>query len=166
MIGFRYTDVMSTAAGEDATPASRLEHAPLVDDLGFLLARAAAVSHAAGNEALAAHGLKVRSYSVLALAVTGGRPSQRELAAFLRLDPSQVVALIDDLEQRGLVSREPDPRDRRANVVSATLEGRKVYRRALADVESGERRAHAALSNTDRIELARLLRAVAFPAEE
>jgi DNA-binding MarR family transcriptional regulator len=165
MIDFGYTCAMSTAADDDAGEVSRLEHAPLADDLGFLLARAAAMSQAAGNEALATHGLKVRSYSVLALAATGGRPSQRELAAFLRLDPSQVVALIDDLARRGLVTREPDPRDRRANVLAATLEGRKVYRRALADVEAGERRAHVGLSSADRAELTRLLRAVAFPAE-
>lgn len=165
MIESRYTVFMTPAADDGAGEASRLEHAPLADDLGFLLARAAAMSQAAGNEALAAHGLKVRSYSVLALAVTGGRPSQRELAAFLRLDPSQVVALIDDLARRGLVTREPDPRDRRANVVAATLEGRALYRRALVDVEAGERRAHAALSRADRAELARLLRAAAFPAE-
>ncbi|WZH38784.1 MAG: MarR family transcriptional regulator [Microbacterium enclense] len=156
---------MDPVADDDAAEVSRLEHAPLADDLGFLLARASAVSQVAGNEALAEHDLKVRSYSVLALAVTGGRPSQRELAAFLRLDPSQVVALIDDLERRGLVTREPDPRDRRANVVAATLEGRKLYRRALADVEAGERRAHVGLSAADRLELTRLLRTVAFPLE-
>jgi len=157
---------MTSLAPDDPSGSSRLEHSPLVDDLGFLLARASAVSQAAANEALATHGLKVRSYSVLALAVTGGRPSQRELAGFLRLDPSQVVALIDDLERRGLVTREPDPRDRRANVVAATLAGRSLYRRAQADVEAGERRAHAGLSSADRAELARLLRVVAFPGGE
>lgn len=157
---------MTSAAPDDLSGSSRLEHSPLADDLGFLLARASAVSQAAANEALAAHELKVRSYSVLALAVTGGRPSQRELAAFLRLDPSQVVALIDDLERRGLVTRGPDPRDRRANVVAATLAGRSLYRRAQADVEAGERRAHAGLSSADRAELARLLRVVAFPGGE
>lgn len=166
MIGLRYTVRMTTVPSGEPAEASRLEHAPLADDLGFLLARASAVSQAVGNAALAAHELKVRSYSVLALAVTGGRPSQRELAAFLRLDPSQVVALIDDLERRGLVAREPDPRDRRANVVSATLAGRSLYRRAQADVEAGERRAHVGLSSVDRAELARLLRVVAFPDED
>ncbi len=157
---------MTSVAPDDSSGSSRLEHSPLAEDLGFLLARASAVSQAAANGALAAHGLKVRSYSVLALAVTGGRPSQRELAAFLRLDPSQVVALIDDLERRGLVTREADPRDRRANVVAATLAGRSLYRRAQADVEAGERRAHAGLSIADRAELTRLLRVVAFPGGE
>lgn len=166
MIALRYTCGMTSVAPDDPSGSSRLEHSPLADDLGFLLARASAVSQAAANEALASHELKVRSYSVLALAVTGGRPSQRELAAFLRLDPSQVVALIDDLERRALVTREADPRDRRANVVAATLAGRSLYRRAQADVEAGERRARAGLSSADRAELTRLLRVVAFPGEE
>lgn len=157
MIDFGYANPMTPAADDDTTPP--LEQAPLTDDLGFLLARASAVSQAATNGVLGAHGLRVRSYSVLALAVSG-RPSQRELAAFLRLDPSQVVALIDDLERRDLVTRAPDPRDRRANVVAATPEGRVLYRRALADVE----KAHVDLSSAERVELARLLRAVAFPA--
>ena len=64
---------------------------------------------AAGNASLAEHGLKARSYSVLALPASDARPSQRELAEFLRLDPSQVVGLVDGLQARGLVRREPDP---------------------------------------------------------
>ena len=77
------------------------------DDLSFLLARANALSLAAGNAALAQHGLRARSYSVLALAAGDARPSQRELAELLRLDPSQVVALVDDLQRRGLVAASP-----------------------------------------------------------
>lgn len=162
MIYIHYANDMTSVPPDEPVGPSRLEHVALADDLGFLLARASAVSQGVGNAALAAHGLKVRSYSVLALAVTGGRPSQRELAAFLRLDPSQVVALIDELEDRGLVTREPDPRDRRANVVAATLAGRSLYRRAEADVERTERQANSGLSGTDRATLARLLRVIAF----
>ncbi|HET8896691.1 MAG TPA: MarR family transcriptional regulator, partial [Protaetiibacter sp.] len=111
-------------ANDDASPAERLRRSELTDDLNFLLARANALSLAASNAALARHGLRVRSYSVLALAVDDTRPSQRDLAAFLSLDPSQVVALVDDLQGRGLVRRETDPADRRTNVVVATAEGR------------------------------------------
>ena len=96
---------MATAAASNASaavPDPRLQSRP-ADDLSFLLARANALSLAAGNAALAQHGLRVRSYSVLALAAGDARPSQRELAEFLRLDPSQVVALVDDLQARGLV---------------------------------------------------------------
>src|SRR5688572_23016252 len=93
-----------------------LRDSVLGGDLVFLLARANALTLAAANAALAEHGLKARSYSVLALAADGARPTQRELAEFLRLDPSQVVALVDGLEKRQLVERRTDPADRRANV--------------------------------------------------
>jgi DNA-binding MarR family transcriptional regulator len=138
--------------------------ARLADDVSFLLARANALSLAAGNAALAAVGLKVRSYSVLALACdTAAGPSQRELAEFLRLDPSQVVALVDDLQRRGLIERRPDPADRRANVVVATADGFALHARALAAAEAAERDLHGDLSAAERVQLADLLRRIAFP---
>jgi len=116
----------------------RLEGAALVEHPSFLLARANARSLSLGNAALHPLGLKVRSYSVLALAASDEGPSQRELASFLSLDPSQVVSLVDDLESKGLVERVADPRDRRTNVVRATADGNEllaVARQALAVVD-------------------------------
>jgi DNA-binding MarR family transcriptional regulator len=135
----------------------------LLDDLSFLLARANALSLSAGNAALSAHGLRVRSYSVLALAAGTSRPSQRELAELLRLDPSQVVALVDDLQSRGLVVREPDPSDRRANVVVATEQGRALHDRASASARAAEQDLHEDLSTAERRALTDLLRRLAFP---
>jgi DNA-binding MarR family transcriptional regulator len=134
----------------------------LGDDLSFLLARANALSLAAGNAALAEHGLRVRSYSVLSLAAGEPRTSQRELSEMLRLDPSQVVALVDDLQARGLVERTPDPSDRRANVVVATAAGTNLQLRAADAVGAAERSLHAQLSDDERMLLADLLRRIAF----
>ncbi|GAA1969326.1 hypothetical protein GCM10009776_35510 [Microbacterium deminutum] len=135
----------------------------LTRDLSFLLARANALSLAAGNAALAEHGLRVRSYSVLALAMDDIRPSQRDLAAFLRLNPSQVVALVDDLEDRGLVRREADPADRRNNVVVATAEGRDCFVSAQLAARAAERELHGQISSRQRDQLAELLQTLAFP---
>jgi DNA-binding MarR family transcriptional regulator len=135
----------------------------LAADLSFLLARANALSLAAGNAALAPFGLKARSYSVLALASGDARPAQRDLAEYLRLDPSQVVALVDDLQAKGLVTREPDPTDRRANVVVATPEGVRLFRDAERAAHDAERTLHADLSDAERVELGRLLARLAFP---
>lgn len=153
--------VPTSPAPDAATGADRLWDSPLGADLSFLLARANAISLSAGNAALAPHGLKARSYSVLALAAADTRPSQRELASFLRLDPSQLVSLVDDLQARGLVERRPDPNDRRANVVIATESGRELAEAARADAEAAEHAAHAGLSADDRGQLARLLRTIA-----
>jgi DNA-binding MarR family transcriptional regulator len=140
----------------------RLTGTPLAEETSFLLARANARSLAYGNAALAPLGLKVRSYAVLALAAEEHRPSQRDLATFLRLDPSQVVALVDDLEARGLVERTADPSDRRANAVVATPEGVRmvaVARDALTDAEA---LVFAGLDAEERASLAATLRRVAF----
>ena len=144
-------------------PKSGSRPSALSDDLSFLLARANAISLAAGNAALAAHGLKARSYSVLLLTTDESRPSQRELAEFLRLDPSQVVSLVDDLQSRGLVERRPDPADRRANVVVATEAGRQVAAAARETARRAEEQVHGQLTHDERQTLTELLRVLAFP---
>lgn len=145
--------------------AAGLKASALTDDLSFLLARANAIALAEGNGALAEHGLKARSYSVLVLSAGDARPSQRELAEFLRLDPSQVVSLVDELQSRGLVERRPDPADRRANVVVATAAGRELSARARDTARAAEERVHAQLAGEEREVLAGLLRRLAFPED-
>lgn len=144
----------------------RRSMSPLDDDPSFLLARANALALQVGNAALATHGLRVRSYSVLALAASEPPPSQRELAEHLRLDPSQVVALVDELQAKGLVDREPDLSDRRAKVVRITAAGRRVFAAAEQDVRSAQSRLHERLTVTQRGALTDILHALAFPADE
>jgi DNA-binding MarR family transcriptional regulator len=147
--------------GVTPTGTDRLWASPLAGDVSFLLARANALSLASGNGALAPFDLKVRSFSVLALASSGANPSQRDLAEFLRLDPSQVVALVDALQERGLVERRPDPRDRRANVVVATEAGRTLWAAADAAARASERTLHAGITDEERESLTDLLRRIA-----
>jgi len=154
-------DVAASAPRADQATGDKT----LVEDLSFLLARASALSNAAGNAALAPFGLKVRSYSVLALASEHAGPTQREIAEFLRLDPSQVVALVDALQKSGLISREPDPRDRRANVIVATAAGLKTLSQARKAVLHAERAVHSGLDGDERATLGALLRKTAFPSE-
>src|SRR4051794_24013778 len=105
--------------------------ADLTDDVGFLLTRASGLVLRATNAALADVGLRVRQYSVLALAADAADGiSQRDLAEALGLDPSQVVALVDELAAAELVERRPSPTDRRAKLVAATAAGVRLRRRA------------------------------------
>lgn len=127
-----------------------------------MLARANALTLAAANAALAEHGLKARSYSVLALAADDVRPTQRELADFLRLDPSQVVALVDGLEKRQLVERRTDPADRRANVLVATDAGRALFLRAQDSARAVQHDLLALAPPEEHERLTRLLRLLAF----
>jgi DNA-binding MarR family transcriptional regulator len=54
----------------------------------------------------------------------------RRLAARLGIDAPYTSVIVGDLEQRGLVTREPHPRDRRAKLVRATDAGRREAARA------------------------------------
>jgi len=110
---------------------------PFVDNIGFLMSRASGQLVRATNGALAEHGLRVRQYSVLCLVCEAAEgQSQRDLAEVLGLDPSQVVALVDDLHRAGLVERRPAPGDRRTKLVVPTELGRDVRKRAAARAEA------------------------------
>ena len=127
-------------------------------DLGFLLSRASGLVVRASNAALAAEGLRVRQYSVLVLACdTVDGMSQRELAQVLGLDPSQVVALVDELADAGLVERRPDPADRRTRLVVATPAGRRTRKTAAARVAEAAVEPLGSLSEEERGTLERLL---------
>ncbi|MBC2878173.1 MULTISPECIES: MarR family winged helix-turn-helix transcriptional regulator [Streptomyces] len=63
------------------------------------------------------------------LAQLKGPVPMRGLAALLVCDASNVTGIVDRLEARGLVRREPDPSDRRVKNVVATEEGQETIRR-------------------------------------
>ncbi|MBA8825031.1 DNA-binding MarR family transcriptional regulator [Saccharopolyspora lacisalsi] len=136
---------------------------PLADDLGFLLSRASGVVARSVSEALAPLDLRVRSYSVLTFACeeTAGM-TQRRLAAIMALDPSQIVALVDELQSRGLVHRTPDPADRRNKIISATDVGHRVAQDAQQRIDRAYN-GHFDHVPPERLdELRLLLREIAF----
>lgn len=93
------------------------------DDVGLLLSIASAIAVRNINLSLEPQGLRARAFSVLGMAAAGGDVTQRNVADALNLNPSQVVALVDDLESEGLVARRSHTSDRRARVISATDQG-------------------------------------------
>src|SRR5262245_2346942 len=93
---------------------------------GFLLARLGATVKAKAIVAAEDAGFELYDYSVLAILGEGDRETQATIADALDLDPSRLVALLDSLEERGLVVRQRDPHDRRRHVVSITADGKKA----------------------------------------
>lgn len=156
----------SPTADEAETGADRLWQSPVSSDAAFLLARANALSLARLHDLLEPFGLRTRSYSLLVIAASDARPSQRELSDFLRLDPSQIVALVDQLEARELVRREADPRDRRAKVVVATDTGRDLAHRAREAVLASDQQWFTSLPEGERQRFFDMLQALAVAAPE
>ena len=151
-----------TTPTDPSAGLERLLEAELTAEPVFLMARAASTGSSAANRMLAELELKVRHYSVLALACGEEQLTQRELSQFLVLDPSQIVAILDDLERRGAVERRTDPRDRRSKIIAPTAAGRELYARARVLVENSTAESLSPLSPAEREELSRLLKKVAF----
>src|SRR5690242_17413299 len=86
--------------------AQRIASTPLAYEIEFLTVRVFVAGTRLVNERLRELGLGARSYAALAVACSGVPVRQRDLVALLELDPSQIVALIDELEAGGLVRRE------------------------------------------------------------
>ncbi|RKT03018.1 DNA-binding MarR family transcriptional regulator [Streptomyces sp. 3211.6] len=86
------------------------------------------------------------------LAQLDGPVPMRGLASLLACDASNVTGIVDRLEARGLVRREPEPRDRRVKNVVATDEGRETMRRVREEMQA----THGALDTLDETEGATL----------
>ncbi|MGW0531162.1 MarR family winged helix-turn-helix transcriptional regulator [Streptomyces sp. NPDC003032] len=73
--------------------------------------------------AAAAHGLTYSQAKALNVLRQGGPASMRSMAASFRCDASNMTGIIDRLESRGLVRREPSPTDRRVKNVALSEDG-------------------------------------------
>jgi DNA-binding MarR family transcriptional regulator len=102
-------------------------------------------------------GLRDRHLIALTLLREFGDQSQTDLAATLRLDPTSLVGLLNELEAAGLVERRRTPQDRRRHTVALTSAGT----RRLADIEralaASEQRALSGLDPTEQATLHALL---------
>ena len=129
--------------------------------VAFLLAQLGAHAASAFAERIRPLNLTPPQAGVLRRLAQFPGQSQRGLADALGIHAPRLVALIDELEERGLVARDRDPNDRRNYAISLTDKGR----RALAEL-AGVAREHelaitAALNDDERAELLDLLRRLA-----
>jgi DNA-binding MarR family transcriptional regulator len=127
------------------------------DRVPFLLYRAAEASHALANQMLGEIGLAARQVGILTMVSELEPMTQQALADALRIDRTTMVALIDDLEQRGLVVRKRHPRDRRAFLICPTDAGRAAKKAAIAILDEQQRRFLAPLTAHERIHLGEIL---------
>jgi DNA-binding MarR family transcriptional regulator len=134
----------------------------LLEDIGFLLSRSGGIAVRTANDRMAEVGLRARSFSVLALVVQKDGVSQRWLSELLSLDPSTLVAIVDDLEAQGLIGRRPGSGDRRVRELSATRRGRQRLKAAAKLAAEGQGEFLADLDSSERDVLRTLLRRIAI----
>ena len=117
---------------------------------------------------LAHHGLQPDEFDVLATLRRSGPPHQltpTQLRGSMMITSATMTHRLDKLDQRGLISRRPDPSDRRGLLIGLTADGRSLVDRALDDHVENEHRLLAGLSPGDREQLASLLRRLVVAGE-
>lgn len=125
--------------------------------LGYLLKHANLRLTQLTGPALEPYGIDGRELAVLHVLDEADPLSQQEAARRLRIDRTTMVALIDTLEGKKLVSRRPHPDDRRKNMVELTTRGRDTLREGGQAVEEAERAFLAKLPPNDATLLRELL---------
>jgi DNA-binding MarR family transcriptional regulator len=129
--------------------------------VAFLLSQLGAHASEQFSTALGAIGLTAPVAGILRILKVTPDLSQQELAARLGLAPSRLVAIVDDLEERGWVNRERGTTDRRVNRLVLTEAGQAAFGDVATVARAHESRVTAALSEDERNALRDLLAKVA-----
>lgn len=123
----------------------------------YLLSRTGKAARGAFAADLAADGLRLSHMAVLAALADFGPHVQRDLAARLAVDPSDLVKVIDELAAPGWVERARDPADRRRTCITLTDAGRAALARLQARAAAVQDQALAPLTTRERAQLHELL---------
>ena len=119
--------------------------------------------------AFAAHGLESWEFDVLSALRRSGPPFQLTPGALLRatlVTSGTMTNRIDRLAEAGLVSREPDPRDRRGVLVTLSERGKSVVDAAFTGLLDREQALLGSLGDEQRLVLADMLRTLLIPFDE
>src|SRR2546423_11050710 len=124
------------ATSTSIPPSPLLPRLPeeLVGSATFLLKRLGFTAKEQTMKAYEQTGLHPYHQGILTVLDERSTETQGAIADALGYDRGQLVGLLDELEERGLVERRRDPNDRRRHIVSLTPDGKQALAklRALA----------------------------------
>ena len=138
---------------EVETPPSQ-SAAFLLSSLGFAVSRRF-------HEVLGPLELEPGEFALMrAVSASDGEP-QNALAERLHISPSWMVAIVDQLERRGLLERRPHARDRRVRNLHLTAAGKKLLKQAERRAQQFDRQVSDPLTEPELQQLLDLLQRVA-----
>jgi DNA-binding MarR family transcriptional regulator len=144
------------SAGDHASP-----HPALARNTGYLLSRLGAIGQRRFAEHIGQLGLTPRMWGALNVLDAEGALTQHALGLCVGMDPSSMVATIDELEAKGLVERRRHPSDRRAYALHVTDAGRKRLIDGRRVARAAQEELLGALNQDERRQLHGLLLRVA-----
>jgi DNA-binding MarR family transcriptional regulator len=131
------------------------------DGLGFLLSQVGAHASARFAERLEPLGLKPAHVGILGVIRQADGLSQQALGEKLGIFASRLVAVLDDLEGRGLVERRDNPTDRRSYALYLTAAGHEALEQIGRFAREHQDALCAALDAAERTQLAVYLTRIA-----
>src|SRR3954452_8216178 len=142
-----------------AEPRTRVTRLPqeLIDSPTFLLKRLGFAAKEQTMEAYEQTGLHPYHHAILIVLGEGSPETQGSIADTLGYDRGQLVGLLDELEEKGLLERRRDPKDRRRHLVQLTADGKRMLRRLRALARQIEDEFLSPLSESERDEFHALL---------
>jgi DNA-binding MarR family transcriptional regulator len=148
-----FVSARNSGPGESAAPAFR-SVAFLLSSLGYTVSRRF-------HQALEPVGLEPGEFALLRAVATNEGESQNALAERLHISPSWMVAIVDELERRGLLERQPHARDRRVRNLHLTAAGKKLLKQVQREAQQFDREVTGPFDEGERQQLLELLDRVA-----
>jgi DNA-binding MarR family transcriptional regulator len=112
------------------------------------------------TEALEPFGIRPRHVAALIELRDRGELTQQSLCGQLHLDPTNLVAILNELEQRGYATRRRDPEDRRRHLVEVSKKGIAVIEKVSKVMDGVEAELLEGLEAAERDELESLLTSI------
>jgi DNA-binding MarR family transcriptional regulator len=155
-------------ASEDETHRKNVTKAgarPLASDkapwsIGFLLSQVGIYASRRFAERLAAIDLHPPLFRVLNVVDASEGLSQQAIGEAIHAPASRMVAIVDELESRGLIERRQYPRDRRVHALYLTEKGRELLARGRKIASEHEAELTRGMNKADRERLVSLLRKI------
>ncbi|SOD74570.1 DNA-binding MarR family transcriptional regulator [Jatrophihabitans sp. GAS493] len=142
-------------------PRSRPPESQRGPGVAFLLAQVGARAAEEFASSLSELDISPGVAGIMRLLMADAAMTQQQLALTLGTAPSRVVAYVDDLEQRGWITRTRDANDRRANIISPTADGRRAFAGIATTARRHEQRITGSLSDDEAATLRELLTRIA-----
>ena len=150
------TEVSAQGAGAPAD----LPRPPTAQSVGFAMSSLGfAIAHRF-TQTLAPLGLEPKEFALMRAVGAAEGQTQQTIAASLQIPASRMVGLVDALEERGIVERRHNPRDRRARELYLTSSGADLLGEAFARAIALEQEICAGMSAAEREQLLELLQRV------
>lgn len=137
---------------------TRGDRAP--SSLAFLLSQVGVYAARQFAERIAEVGLHPPLFRVLNLVDAAEGQSQQTIGEAIEVPPSRMVALVDELEQLGLLERRPNPEDRRVRALYLTAAGRRTLARGRKIARAHEQDLTQGMGAADRKRLTELLQKI------